>query len=68
MDQLEREIATDEHSSLLRERLVECRRQRTDGGNRGDAKRDAQHEDGKSARARAQFAQCNAQRQGKFEP
>ena len=57
VDQLEGKIAADQEPALPRQRLVEGGRERADRRHGRDAKSDAEHEHGKPARARAEFAQ-----------
>ena len=63
VDQLEGEIAADQEASLPRQCLLERGRQRADRRHGGDAKGDAEHEDGEAAGAGAQLAQGDRERQ-----
>ena len=64
---LEGEIAADEHAPLAGQRLVERGAERADGGNGGDAERDAEHEDGEPAGAGAELAQRDGEAQAAAE-
>ena len=59
---LEGQIAADEQTALPGERLIERGAERADGGNGGDAERDADHEDGEAAGAGAKLAKGNRER------
>ena len=63
MTEIERQVATKNHAALARNPVGEARRHRTDSGNGHDAERDAGDEHVEAARAGAQFAQGEAQRQ-----
>ncbi len=66
VDQLEREIAADQRAPLAGERLVERGGERADGSDRRDAKRDAEHENGEPAGARAELAERDGERQSEL--
>ena len=66
VDQLERKVAADERASLTGKRVVERGGERADGSDRGDAKRDAQHENCEPPGTRAELAERDGERQSEL--